>query len=192
MLRKTAVKWEVFLSWLSWRNSKVWLTCHEWYKAMDRKPLRLSMEMWFRRKLGASINIFVFANPGIWEGSGCMHEECQESDYKSKFPKQINYWMTIQIVKAIFHLLNIYCVFTLAKSLSKYGSNLIYRKSVPTVVWDIICWGELPFQSIRKFWDYLHVISKVSAYISEAHSVVKDWFIITRNLILSDNSKVVW
>lgn len=38
-----------------------------------------SMEMWFERELGASINVFVFVNLGIWEGSECMPQECQES-----------------------------------------------------------------------------------------------------------------
>ena len=35
---------------------------------------------------------------------------------KSKFTKQINYWLTIQIVKQFFILLNIYYMFTLEKS----------------------------------------------------------------------------
>lgn len=30
------------------------------------------------KKLGASINIFVFVNLGIQEGSGCVPQECQE------------------------------------------------------------------------------------------------------------------
>lgn len=104
--------------------------------------------------------------------------------YKSKFPKQINYWMTMQIAKRFFILLNIYCVSTLAKTLSKYGLNLIYRKPAYTVLCDTICWVELPLQSIRKFWGYWHTISKIFAYVSGTHSVVTDLFITTRNLVV--------
>lgn len=38
-----------------------------------------SMEMWFERKLGASLNVFVFVNLGIQEGSECMPQEWQKS-----------------------------------------------------------------------------------------------------------------
>lgn len=68
--------------------------------------------------------------------------------------------MTVQIAKQFFILLNIYRVSTLAKSLSKYGLNLIYRKPAYMVLCDSICCIELTFQSTRKFWDYPHAISK--------------------------------
>lgn len=74
-LWKMATQWEMHLKW----NVKVWLIRSVWHKAKNRKFIWLSMEMWFARKLGTSINIFVFVNLAIREGSGCMPQECQAS-----------------------------------------------------------------------------------------------------------------